>query len=71
MIGPNTTIEESTFGDYSYVHKDVDIIADIAVALGAQIIKAGVPARSERTSKYNRLLRIEESLGETASYMRL
>ncbi len=36
-------------------------IADIAVALGCGQIKTGAPARSERTSKYNRLMRIEES----------
>ena len=34
-------------------------IADLAVATGAPFIKTGAPARSERTSKYNRLLRIE------------
>ncbi|WP_346430106.1 phosphopyruvate hydratase [Methanocella conradii] len=43
-------------------------IADVAVALGAQIIKTGAPARGERTSKYNQLLRIEESLGKAATY---
>jgi enolase len=37
-------------------------IADLAVGLGAGQIKAGAPCRSERTSKYNRLLRIEEEL---------
>ncbi|MCD1294370.1 phosphopyruvate hydratase [Methanocella sp. CWC-04] len=47
------------------------IIADVAVALGAQLIKTGAPARSERTSKYNRLLKIEETLGNTAEYTRL
>ncbi|HID73393.1 TPA: phosphopyruvate hydratase, partial [Candidatus Micrarchaeota archaeon] len=34
-------------------------IADLAVAVNSGLIKAGAPARSERTSKYNRLLRIE------------
>src|SRR5205823_949853 len=43
-------------------------IADIAVATGAGQIKAGAPSRGERTAKYNRLLRIEEALGETARY---
>jgi enolase len=43
-------------------------IADIAVAVNAGQIKTGAPARSERVSKYNRLLRIEEELGETALY---
>ena len=43
-------------------------IADLAVATGAGQIKAGAPARSERTAKYNRLLRIEEELGDKASF---
>jgi enolase len=43
-------------------------IADIAVALGCGQIKTGAPARGERTAKYNRLLRIEERLGERAKY---
>jgi enolase len=47
------------------------IIADVAVALGAEIIKTGAPARSERTSKYNQLLRIEENLGPVAQYTKL
>ncbi len=47
------------------------IIADVAVALGAEIIKTGAPARSERTSKYNQLLRIEENLGKAAVYTKL
>jgi enolase len=43
-------------------------IADIAVATGAGQIKAGAPSRGERTAKYNRLLRIEDELGEGARY---
>jgi enolase len=43
-------------------------IADLAVALNAGQIKAGAPARSERTAKYNRLLEIEAELGSSASY---
>jgi enolase len=43
-------------------------IADLAVATHAGQIKAGAPSRGERTAKYNRLLRIEEELGETARY---
>ena len=43
-------------------------IADLAVALGAGQIKAGAPCRSERLAKYNRLLRIEEDLGDDAEY---
>ncbi len=37
-------------------------IADISVGIGANKIKAGAPAHSERTAKYNQLLRIEEEL---------
>ena len=43
-------------------------IADIAVASNALQIKAGSLSRSDRLAKYNQLLRIEEDLGETASY---
>jgi enolase len=43
-------------------------IADLAVATGAGQIKTGAPARSERVSKYNQLLRIEEELGDRARY---
>ena len=43
-------------------------IADLAVGFGALWIKAGAPSRGERTAKYNRLLRIEEMLGESARY---
>ena len=43
-------------------------IADIAVATGAGMIKAGAPARSDRVAKYNRLLRIEAELGGSARY---
>lgn len=43
-------------------------IADLAVGTSAGQIKTGAPARSERVAKYNRLLRIEESLGADAKY---
>lgn len=43
-------------------------IADLAVALNTCQIKTGAPSRSERVAKYNRLLRIEEELGESAAY---
>jgi enolase len=43
-------------------------IADLAVATNSGQIKTGAPARSERVAKYNRLLRIEEELGEAAAY---
>lgn len=44
------------------------IIADIAVATNARQIKTGAPCRSDRTAKYNQLLRIEELLGANAVY---
>jgi len=43
-------------------------IADIAVATNCGQIKTGAPARSDRTAKYNQLLRIEEQLCESAEY---
>lgn len=43
-------------------------IADLAVATNAGQIKTGSLARSDRTAKYNQLLRIEESLGQDAAY---
>ena len=43
-------------------------IADLAVGLCTGQIKTGAPCRSERLSKYNQLLRIEEELGESAPY---
>ncbi|MGC9072254.1 MAG: phosphopyruvate hydratase [Acidilobus sp.] len=43
-------------------------IADLAVAVGAGLIKTGAPARSERLAKYNRLLEIEDLLGPAAVY---
>lgn len=43
-------------------------IADIAVAVNAGQIKTGAPARSDRTAKYNQLLRIEEELEEVALF---
>jgi len=43
-------------------------IADIAVATNAMQIKTGSLSRSDRLAKYNQLLRIEEDLGDTASY---
>ncbi|MBQ6712252.1 MAG: phosphopyruvate hydratase [Selenomonadales bacterium] len=45
-----------------------DFIADLAVGVSAPFIKTGAPARSERVAKYNRLLRIEEELGDMAEY---
>lgn len=43
-------------------------IADLAVATGCGQIKTGSLSRSDRTAKYNQLIRIEEELGETARY---
>jgi enolase len=43
-------------------------IADLVVATNTGQIKSGAPTRGERTAKYNRLLRIEEELGEGARY---
>ena len=43
-------------------------IADLAVGLNAGQIKSGAPCRSERTSKYNRLLSIEDQLGQAAHF---
>ncbi len=43
-------------------------IADLAVATNVGQIKAGAPCRSDRTAKYNQLLRIEEELGDAARY---
>jgi enolase len=43
-------------------------IADLAVAVGAGLIKTGSASRTDRIAKYNQLLRIEEGLGEAARY---
>ena len=43
-------------------------IADLVVAVNAGQIKAGAPARSDRVAKYNQLLRIEEDLGQAATF---
>ena len=44
-------------------------IADLAVALNTGLIKTGSASRSDRIAKYNQLLRIEEILGNSASYL--
>ena len=46
-------------------------IADISVAVNAGQIKTGAPSRTDRVSKYNQLLRIEEDLGPAARYLGL
>jgi enolase len=43
-------------------------IADLAVALNLGMIKTGAPSRGERVAKYNQLLRIEDELGDSATY---
>jgi enolase len=43
-------------------------IADLAVATGCGQIKTGAPSRSDRVAKYNQLVRIEEALGDDATY---
>lgn len=43
-------------------------IADLAVAVNAGQIKTGAPCRTDRVSKYNQLLRIEEELGSVSEY---
>jgi len=49
--------------------KTVDsFIADFTVAMGTGHLKTGAPCRGERVEKYNQLLRIEEELGEEATY---
>jgi enolase len=44
------------------------IVADLAVATNCGQIKAGAPSRSDRTAKYNQLIRIEEQLGQSARF---
>ena len=44
-------------------------IADLVVGCNTGQLKAGAPARSDRVAKYNRLLRIEEELGESAGFL--
>jgi len=43
-------------------------IADLSVALATGLIKTGAPCRTDRVAKYNRLLRIEEELGDSAYF---
>ena len=45
-----------------------NFIADLVVGLRAGQIKSGAPCRSERTAKYNQLLRIEEEVGNKANF---
>jgi enolase len=67
-------VEAASEADYTVVmsHRSGETedttIADLAVATGCGQIKTGAPSRSDRVAKYNQLLRIEEALGEDASY---
>ncbi len=67
-------VEMATRASYSSVmsHRSGETedatIADLAVATNCGQIKTGAPARSDRVAKYNQLLRIEESLGESAVF---
>ena len=55
-------------GDHRSGETDDTTISDLAVATNSGQIKTGAPARGERVAKYNQLLRIEELLGDAASY---
>ncbi len=67
-------IEMAHGADYTYIisHRSGETedstIADIAVATNSGQIKTGSASRSDRTAKYNQLLRIEEKLGENARF---
>jgi len=69
-----TTMEEARRAGWACVvsHRSGETedttIADLAVATGCGQIKAGAPARGERTAKYNRLLQIEAELGAKARF---
>jgi enolase len=68
------TIERAARAQYAYIisHRSGETedtaIADLAVGTNAGQIKTGSLSRSERIAKYNRLLRIEEELGEDATF---
>jgi enolase len=61
-------VNAASVGGYKTIisHRSADsedsFIADLAVALSSDFIKTGAPARAERTSKYNRLMKIESEL---------
>ncbi len=68
------TVDMATKASYTSVmsHRSGDTedttIADLAVATNCGQIKTGAPARSDRVAKYNQLLRIEDDLGEAATF---
>ena len=66
-----TTAAEAGFGrvmSHRSGETEDTTISDLAVATGSAQMKSGAPSRGERTAKYNRLLRIEEEMGEGARY---
>jgi len=69
------TVEIAKFSNYRTIisHRSGETeypeIADLAVGLNTGLIKTGAPARGERIVKYNRLLKIEELLGDTARFL--
>ena len=65
FAGPKLTPVPS---NYRSGETEDSFIADLAVGLSTGQIKTGAPCRSERLSKYNQLLRIEQELGEAAVY---
>jgi enolase len=66
----NITMKNKLNGIISHRSGETEdtFISDLAVGLGVGQIKLGAPARGERTTKFNRLLRIEEKLGKKAKY---
>jgi enolase len=58
----------ATIISHRSVETEDSTIADLAVATSAGQIKTGSASRSDRTAKYNQLLRIEEELGSSARY---
>ena len=72
QIGTVSETSEAVFAARSAGYKTVmshrsgdtadDFISDFAVAMSTDFIKAGAPARAERSSKYNRLMKIESEI---------
>ena len=67
-IATATDIGYSTIISHRSGETEDTMIADLAVAVGSDMIKSGSVCRSERLCKYNQLLRIEEELGASAVY---
>ena len=73
-VSKNSTVKMAKEAGYTAVisHRSGEsedvTIADLVVALNAGQIKTGAPSRTDRTAKYNQLLRIEELLGESSQY---